>query len=318
MALYRTSEALMCRAFPTTLRGPARTWYSGLKTGTIASFDQLVRDFELNFLAYARPNLSVALLLGLNQREDEPLSHFILLVPCGATPHRSTRDASTSEPVHCSGGLDDREAGGHKQVRLEPTRRESPATPRRRLDRHDPPTLRSLLPSLGTSRTEVFLQIREKGLLMTLNPMKSSRALANQTRYCRFHRQTGHDTKECRELKWQIEGLIHRGHLGRYLRQSKELSPRPEGPVERQINVITGGPASGGNNMSGRKAYTHSTEVDAPRHGPELEVTFPHDGAERSEHDDALVIIARITNAQVRRIMIDTGSSTDVLYFDAF
>ncbi|RWW01580.1 hypothetical protein GW17_00035377 [Ensete ventricosum] len=97
--------------------------------------------------------------------------------------------------------------------------------------------------------------------------MKSHSERHNKRRYYRFHKEYDHDTEECRDLQYQIEDLIRHGHLRRYVRDQSSLpasrpprdsSPRPKGPVEKQIDVIFGGPASGGDSSSARKAYARS------------------------------------------------------------
>ncbi|RZS25602.1 hypothetical protein BHM03_00058825, partial [Ensete ventricosum] len=70
--------------------------------------------------------------------------------------------------------------------------------------------------------------------------MKSHLERRDKRRYCCFHREYGHDTEECRDLRYQIEDLIRRGHLQRYVREqlplpdgrpSRDLSPRPQGSL---------------------------------------------------------------------------------------
>ncbi|RWW07836.1 hypothetical protein BHE74_00024112 [Ensete ventricosum] len=85
--------------------------------------------------------------------------------------------------------------------------------------------------------------------------MKSRAEDRDRRCYYRFYRNYGHDTKECYDLKNQIENLMCCDHLDRYIRKPREPSLRPKGPVERQVDVIVGGPTMGGVSSSVRKAY---------------------------------------------------------------
>ncbi|RRT32573.1 hypothetical protein B296_00057079 [Ensete ventricosum] len=267
MALYDTLEALMCRAFPTTLRGSARTWYARLKTTFIPSFDVLAREFELNFLASVRPRPITTSLLGMAQGSVEPLSQFVgrftsqiqgipdlhpsLAIQAFLTGLRQSRffwslieRPPTTLPemlqrAHRYMAVETLIAGKRdetKRSRGEQSRGHLASPPKRREDRS------GLLPArpppipLNSTRTEIFFQIREKGLLKAPSPMKSHPERRDKRRYCRFHREYDHDIEECRDLQYQIEDLIRRGHLRRYVREqlplpdgrlSRDLSPRP-------------------------------------------------------------------------------------------
>ncbi|RRT43132.1 hypothetical protein B296_00038594 [Ensete ventricosum] len=77
MALYVMSDAIMCRAFLTTMCGIARGWCDRLPLASIHSFDQLAREFEANLLVSARPKPTAASLLGMRQKEDEHLGLYL-------------------------------------------------------------------------------------------------------------------------------------------------------------------------------------------------------------------------------------------------
>ncbi|KAJ3704029.1 hypothetical protein LUZ61_007734 [Rhynchospora tenuis] len=96
------------------------------------------------------------------------------------------------------------------------------------------------------------------------------------------------------------------------------------------IAYIAGGDASGGDTVKGRAYYANSKNTNTPSryevfhlHAAgslvESQISFgPEDCVGvRYPHDDAIVLMLRIHGTRVKRILVDTGSSADVLYFDA-
>ncbi|RZS23176.1 hypothetical protein BHM03_00056045 [Ensete ventricosum] len=231
MALYDTSDALMCRAFSTTLRGSARTWYSRLKPASISSFDLLEKEFELDFLASARPKPTTASLLGLVQGSDESLSQFMerftshvqgipdlhpsLAIQAFLMRLKPSRffwsliersPATVSEMLqwaHQYMAVETLVAGKRdesKRPRAEQPRGHPLGPLKRREDRSGMLPSRPTPIPLNSTRTEIFFQIREKGLLKAPNPVKSHSERRDKRRYYRFHREYDHDMEECRDL----------------------------------------------------------------------------------------------------------------------
>ena len=77
MHLQGVVDEIMCRAFPTTLKGPARVWFSRLTPNSISIFKELSAQFTMHFIGGHRYKKSMVFLMSIRQREDETLRSYI-------------------------------------------------------------------------------------------------------------------------------------------------------------------------------------------------------------------------------------------------
>ncbi|KAH7863776.1 hypothetical protein Vadar_021886 [Vaccinium darrowii] len=162
-------------------------------------------------------------------------------------------------------------------------------------------------------------------------------------KWCRFHRDHGHTTDDCIDLKQQIEGLIQRGRLRRFVKNQKppRKDERPKNnqnkdqiqntPI-REIVAIHGGPGAGGDSNKSKKAHLRklgqmkADEVNLVERPNKLTklgrppIVFSEEDEEGISypHDDPLVISMVVANYRIKRVLVSTGASTDIMYYSSF
>ena len=77
MHFQGVADEIMCRAFPTTLKGVARIWFSRLTPNLVSTFKELSAQFTAHFIGGHRYKKSTACLMSIKQREDETLRSYI-------------------------------------------------------------------------------------------------------------------------------------------------------------------------------------------------------------------------------------------------
>ena len=68
---------------------------------------------------------------------------------------------------------------------------------------------------------KILMQIKEEHYLKWPRPLHSLPHIRDKNKYCRFHKDHGYYTEDCRDLNEQIEELIQKGKLQKYVKNEE-------------------------------------------------------------------------------------------------
>ncbi|KAJ8436368.1 hypothetical protein Cgig2_017164 [Carnegiea gigantea] len=154
---------------------------------------------------------------------------------------------------------------------------------------------------------------------------------AKRPENCEFHDQNGHTTTECRELKKALNKLIDKGQTNRFLRRGSRFLRKE---CNHDVMALLPSPQKAGlmghhrrRNVEGitwlvwRAQIRGTQQVLTTEQGNRITVpTMVFNGCKglhlSAPHTDPLVVELKVANALIRRILIGTRSSVDIVTWD--
>jgi len=163
-------------------------------------------------------------------------------------------------------------------------------------------------------------------------PVKSDKVLGpHKESWCEFHEAFGHHINNCLALGYQLDELVKNGFLKDYLAGSTatpvtttpEEGQAHEIPTHGEVHTISGDFSGGGPTASQRKKYVRSVNSvgeEFPDDPWESYLVFTRaDLRDVVPHDNDPVAISIVTaGRKVHRVLVDQGSSADVMFWSTF
>ncbi|KAG8365105.1 hypothetical protein BUALT_Bualt18G0069600 [Buddleja alternifolia] len=220
MVFHGVTDAIKCRAFSATLRKSARmciqykkasTHLMGVRQNNNESLRYFIQRFNKEALEVQDLDKSVALAALMNGKyiNAEEMSK------AGIEAERESSDKKRKK------NEDQNDQGKRKKVWERLSVSTSSSKDQRNTQKYDNYT------PLNASKNEILMYIQDKESIKWPGKMRTPANKRNRNRYCRYHRDHGHETEDCELLKKEIEDLIKRGHLSRFIDRDRQ-NPQPE------------------------------------------------------------------------------------------
>ncbi|XP_074271679.1 uncharacterized protein LOC141595615 [Silene latifolia] len=332
----QVKEACMCKGFGSTLSGPTLRWFVSLPNRSISTFADLVNAFTQQFASSRKPQKHPGDLSGV-QGASEIIGEYntrfnnekVAVRECDVSTiveafrrvlhHESDLYKQlTMHPCHSFEAVQQKAAAA---IRLEEgiqARASMPSTPivsstsaieksgrkqptskkdkryrpygmgvNNREENQQLPTLADYGFTIGVGGILKALREIGDGVRWPRPPVEGQVWRKDSKKKCEFHRDIGHNTEDCYTLRREIRRLYEQGELSHLLppkrRASETKGDRPETSCRISHNDL---PA------------VAFDEGDV------------HDG---QEHHDALIITLSMANCTVRKVLVDTGSSVNLI-----
>ncbi|XP_076921002.1 uncharacterized protein LOC143582280 [Bidens hawaiensis] len=163
---------------------------------------------------------------------------------------------------------------------------------------------------------------------------EKSTSFKDKSKWCAFHEDFGHMADNCIGLRREIGYLLSKGHFKEFLRRkmSRIRYPKdvphkaaPPPPDAHVINFKSGGSDICGTSFSSTKRHAKETKLEY-REQPVISTTLTNDKkiffdeedktSFQDPHHDGLVITLFIANHYMRNILVDGGSTINIIQYD--
>ncbi|XP_016173433.1 uncharacterized protein LOC107615936 [Arachis ipaensis] len=353
MNLEGVGDEVRCRTFPVTLAGPAIRWFNSLPQGSVAKFSDISHAFLAQFTTRIAKAKHPINLLRVTQRSGESTRKYLdrfndeFLEIDGLTDsvaslcltngllnedfrkHLTTKPIWTMQEIQCVA----REYINDKEVsQVVAANKRQPSYSQNRHHRSGEWQKEHARDGGPNSR--------EGDLVET--PTTEGANRGNRSLYCDYHKGYGHKTQDCFDLKDALEQAIRDGKLAEFSHLIREprrrnrdhesedgtrAAKRRQEPEENDhgltiVNVVTARNAVP-KSKSARKKDAKVLAVSSSPARSTKKLPSISFGPEDQWFDEVgesppMVITAIVGTGLVKRILVDTGADSNIMFRNVF